>query len=710
MPYIIAQAQPITKDKEKKAEIIDKIIEANVEVSENQDEDLTTYFDELYAFFDKPINLNRTSEDELKRLGLLNDFQINNLLEHIAKNGRLITIYEIQAIEGFDLETIYNILPFIKVSDNFDSPNITFKEMMKNGGHEVFIRDSRTLEDAKGFSDIDDSTLAASPNSRYLGSRDQVYFKYRFKYGNNVSWGIVGEKDRGEEFFKGTQKSGFDFYSAHLFLQNFGKVKELALGDYQVQIGQGLTFWTGRRTLFSAYTLDVKRNAKTLKPYTSAMEFGFLRGGAANVKLGKFEVLGFFSRKNIDGSVSLNTDVTSELGVDELTFSSFVVGGYHRTSSEIEKRKTIGETIFGSQVAYKLQRLQLGVSAVQMMWTGNFQKDLQTYNQFEFTGNKNLNIGANYNYVIRNFNFFGEVARSSSGGTAIISGSLITLDPRLTMAVIYRNYSRDFHIMSNLNYGNGIGSGYRTSNERGLYIGLEAKPTHNLIFNAYFDQYKYPWLTSSITAPSSGNQYLLQGTYKPNKKFESYIRFRQKNRATNGNITLTDGSSNGITQDYVFNTVGIDPVVDAISQQYRWQLSYKVSDAVTLKSRVEYSRYLQEEQDAENGMMAYQDIIYTPMSKPYQITMRYQLFDTDGYNTGISVFENTVLYAYSLSRVYGRGSRAYLLVRYRIRRNIDFWIRIAQTYYTDRNIVGSGLDEINGRTKTDLQTQLRIKF
>ena len=105
--WLSSKAQTIKKDKQNKSKIIDDIVEANAEVSTNENEDLSTYFDELYHYFDHPINLNKTSTDELKSIGLLNDYQINNLLTHIEKNGRLITIYELQAIVGFDLKTIH---------------------------------------------------------------------------------------------------------------------------------------------------------------------------------------------------------------------------------------------------------------------------------------------------------------------------------------------------------------------------------------------------------------------------------------------------------------------------------------------------------------------------------------------------------------------------------------------------------------------------
>ncbi|MBK8472078.1 MAG: hypothetical protein IPL33_07835 [Sphingobacteriales bacterium] len=57
-----------------------------------------------------------------------------------------------------------------------------------------------------------------------------MYARYRYKYGNKISYGITAEKDPGEPFFKGANAQGFDFYSAHLYLRDIGIFKHIALG------------------------------------------------------------------------------------------------------------------------------------------------------------------------------------------------------------------------------------------------------------------------------------------------------------------------------------------------------------------------------------------------------------------------------------------------------------------------------------------------
>lgn len=46
-----------------------------------------------------------------------------------------------------------------------------------------------------------------------------------------------------ENPFKGRQKAGFDFYSVHLFARRLGIIQSLAIGDFTVNLGQGLIQW-----------------------------------------------------------------------------------------------------------------------------------------------------------------------------------------------------------------------------------------------------------------------------------------------------------------------------------------------------------------------------------------------------------------------------------------------------------------------------------
>lgn len=278
---------------EDKNVIIEKRVEYLVEDAEESNADYTTIFDDLAYYFDHPLNLNRADVDDLEQLSLLSSIQINNLLAHIEKNGKLMTLEELQTVEGFNLEVIRLILPFVKVSGDVDKAQLTFNELVKNGNSELFLRYQQVIEQKTGYLPATDSALAASPNSRYKGDPSRLYTRYRYKYGNHLSLGFTAEKDPGEEFFKGTQSNGFDFYSAHLFLRNRGKMKQLALGDYQAQFGQGLTFWSGRAFGKSADIMTIKRSATGLRPYTSVDESLFYAVEVFHLNLIKLKLLPF---------------------------------------------------------------------------------------------------------------------------------------------------------------------------------------------------------------------------------------------------------------------------------------------------------------------------------------------------------------------------------------------------------------------------------
>jgi len=123
-----------------KSFIIEQSIEMVAENSESEDADYTTMFDLLSIFYDKPINLNHKEiKSDLQQIRLLSDFQIDNLLTHIENNGKLMAIYELQSIDGFDPQTIRNLMPFVTVTTEFYSPHISINDMFKSATNEVLF-------------------------------------------------------------------------------------------------------------------------------------------------------------------------------------------------------------------------------------------------------------------------------------------------------------------------------------------------------------------------------------------------------------------------------------------------------------------------------------------------------------------------------------------------------------------------------------------
>jgi hypothetical protein len=695
-----SQIQDTVSSKTDDSEIQQRL-ENLAEETQTEDADYSTLLDGLTYYKEHPINLNKTNKEELQALQLLTDIQINNLLTHIEKDGKLITIYELQSVNGFDSQTIQRILPYVRVADNFTSAHFNMKEMFKNGETNVILRYGRELETQKGFTPIDSASLYNSPNSRYIGSPDKLYARYRFTYGTNVSWGITAEKDQGELLIKGNQKfkydwyekslngnqkSGFDFYSAHFFLHNIKFVKSLAIGDYQANFGQGLTCFSGQAFGKSPDAMSAKKSAGGIRPYTSVDENRFMRGAATTLKFKQFEATAFYSRKHIDANVS-DTLADGEIAA----VSALQTTGYHTTPSEIADKDALLQTIYGGNVAYNGKKFNVGVTALSYNLNADYKRSLSYYNQFEYSAKQNFNMGVDYNFIIRNFNFFGEEAMSKNGGKAFLNGALVSLDPRLSLTVVNRYYERNFqNIMSN-----GFRESTTASNEKGTYIGLVAKPTNTTTITAYYDRFQFDWLKYQVNAPSYGNDYVAQFNYTPSKKLDMYFRIRQRDKQT--------------------NTTNLGPAIDYLvpvqTRYYRFNIAYTILPSVKLKNRIELIDYKLDNNKTSKGYIVYQDVTYNKLGKPFSFTLRYALFQTDSYDARIYTYENDVPGSYSIPAFSGRGSRFYIMLDYNITRKIEVWVRYSQTYYDNTKVISPGsINEIQGNTKSEIKAQVKFKF
>ena len=681
--FLLANGQA---DEDEKYRILEQRIELIAEQNEEDEIDYSHLQDLLELYFDNPLDLNKASRQELEELELLSIDQINSLQSHIDKFGPLLSMYELQTIPGFNRYDFDLILPFVGVYRSEDQIVINPRTVIKNGKHEFFVMYTEVLEEQEGFSAISEEELEDNPNRRYLGSPIRLYSRYRFRFKNNISIGFTGEKDAGEEFFKGSQ-NGFDFYSGHVFWYYPGKIKKVAIGDYHAQFGQGLTLWSGLAFGKSSDLTTLKKNARGISPYASVDENLFLRGAAVTGQIGDFEWTAFASAKNIDANLG---QADTNLLEPELVFTNFQTTGFHRTPGELEDKDAIPERHYGGNLSYKKRNLKVGVTGLVSEYKGDFQRNLSTYNQFEFSDSENNVVGLNYDWTFQNFNFFGETSRSKNGGLATINGALIALDPKLSVSIFYRNVERNFHsILSNIPIESS-----RAINEKGLLFGLDYHPRREWKISGYFDRFEFPWLRFLTDAPSHGYDSFIQAQWRPSRKVKTYLRYRYRSKAANVN----DGFAS------------IDYIDQFIRKNVRWHINYKVSQSFELRNRIEWHEFLEENQEKQHGFLVYQDVIYQPLQSPWTIKMRYALFDTDAYDSRIYAFESDLIYTFSIPAYYYRGGRYYAMIRYKFSRNLEFWLRLSRFNYSNREVVGSGLNEIQGNQRSDLKMLLRLRF
>lgn len=676
----------VDKNDIQKDNLIEQRVEQISENADNADIDYSNLLEELQYFQKNPINLNTAKAEDLQALNILTEVQILSLLRHIEKTGKLVAIYELQAVENFTLEDINKIKPFVYVSNNLDAPNLSLKNMLDNGSAYLVSRISFTGEKQKGFQSVSDSLLAINPNAKYLGSKYGSFSRFRYTYGNYVSIGITADKDPGEQFLKGAQKNGYDFYSAHLFLRNYKFIKALAIGDYQAQFGQGLTFWMGLGYGKTSDPMLVKRSARGITPSNSINENLFLRGLATTIQVRKLYFTAFYSENKVDASV--NAIDTLENTVESI--ASLQLSGLHRTPREVASKNFLTQYIRGGNLSYKSRTFSIGVTAVQTIFGINLDRNLVIYNQYDFTGKSLINLGADYNWVWRNLNFYGEVSRSNNGGMAQVHGAIITLDPRFFVSILYRNYGLTYQ---NLN-GNGLGENTRNNNERGILSGMVFKPYRFISLAAYYDRFVFPYLKYQVNAPTYGNDYLVQVNYNPSKKTEMYARVRKRLKQKN----------NSLSEEVIQETI------ETFQTNYRFNIIYKVNNAIRLRSRVDVTEY-KLGSTTSKGFMIYQDVNYTPSMGKFSFNFRYGIFNADDFYSRIYAYENDVPYSFYIPAFSNKGTRTYITINYAITKNFEVWFRVAQTWYSNLPVIAEGtLNEINANHKTDFKVQARYKF
>lgn len=679
-------------------------IESHVEqVDSEVPFDYDTQFEALTNYLEKPINLNIANEQELIALNLLHPLQITSLLHYRKKNGLLLSLYELQAIPNFDLPTIHQILPFVRVNKSLDDLNETFASLLEKSKKRLYLRWGRSIEIPKGYQ----SPKAETPPA-YLGDINKYYCRYSQTYGNRISTGFTLEKDSGEHFFKGSNTQGFDFMSFHFIYKKVNKVIErIVLGDFNALYGQGLILNTGFSPGKGAVFSSLKKAGPVLNKFSSVNEQNFFRGGGLVLDLHKHWQLSLFlSARKRDGKFNeLNSlDESGETN----SYTSLQLSGLHRTKSEIANKDKVKQFSTGVHIKHKTPKGHIALNVLYNQFDQKIGKAHKPYNKFAFSGQSLLNASIDYSFNVKNLLLFGETAWSDNQAMATTNGLLINLHPKVSYSCHYRFFPKNFHSL----YGQTFSESSGVNNETGIYMGLEIRPRAQWRILGYIDQWKHPWLRFRADAPSRGRESLARITFYKRKKMEAYIQWKKERKQ----------------ESYRLDNTKVDALLYKEKESMRIHLSKKISKGLELRSRVEWSLFdIEKSHQSEaliwyqqtftpqnnvkkSGYLVYQDIIYKPSKIPISITGRYAIFDIDNYDTRIYAYENDVTYQFSIPAYYNKGTRFYLNLKYRAKNNIVVESRIAQTYWANQLKFGSGNEEIKGQTKTSVKVQLRLDF
>ena len=105
----------------------ESIINIAEELASNEEdpEAVSVFIERLHELAENPVKLNSSGEEEISRLFFLSDFQVKALADYAHSSGRILSVFELATIPGFDRETVEQMTPFItlefKTIINYDS-------------------------------------------------------------------------------------------------------------------------------------------------------------------------------------------------------------------------------------------------------------------------------------------------------------------------------------------------------------------------------------------------------------------------------------------------------------------------------------------------------------------------------------------------------------------------------------------------------------
>ena len=660
--------------------VLEEIAEQLITNDEDNAYQWENLFEELSDLKENPLNINSATKEQLERFPFLNSQLIENILYYLYKYGAMVSINELMVVEDMDLATFRLLKPFITcqpLEEKTHTP--TLKSILKYGKQELSARMDIPLYTRAGYQPFTSDYIKENPNNRYLGPSFYHNLRYKFRYTDKVYIGFTAEKDPGEPFFAGNNKKGYDYYSPYFYIRDFGKIRALALGNYRLDYGYGLVMNTDFNMGKTTALNTLLNRESGIKKHSSKDEYNYFQGIAGSIQLSEhFTADAFYSYRLMDGSV------------DNRFITSLKEDGYHRIPRDYEKKNSLTNQLIGSNIQYNGKNFELGLTAVYNFFNKVLNPTYRPYNKYYPRGSDFFNLGANYKFFLKKLTWMGEVAMDKDRRMAALNTLRYRPKANFQLIAMHRFYDVAYQSM----YARSVGEGSMVQNESGFYLGMEADELWYFKLTAYIDFFYFPWKKYQMTKNGTrGIDGVIQLDYSPNHELDMFIRYRYKNKFKDYNPTEGDK----ITVPY-------------FQQKGRYQLTYSPNDELVLKTTADVVHNAYQHKDPSKGFLIKQSIGYKFPKLPLQLDASVAWFKTDDYASRITVYEKSLLYSFSMPSFYGEGERFSFNTRYELNKHIVLQGKYACTHYRDREVISSGLEQIEGNLKSDLYFQVQFKF
>ena len=485
------------------------------------------------------------------------------------------------------------------------------------------------------------SLPAGYTDGAYPGSPLHSLQKLTCRREGKFQAGFLMEKDPGESSFT-------DFTAFHLLMTSQGLLRSLILGDYILEIGEGIALWRqceytkGRDAI-----APVRRHGRVIVPCLSGGAQNYLSGAAAVIGTAQQTAVIFWSRRLL--SAHLDGDGNVE---------SFVTDDLFRTPAERRSRDNTKEQIIGvCGTAEMSSSGRIGA----LLYQSVFDRPLR----LRTPGIAGTSFGVLSVFGecrTGKFQTRGEWMMSDGKGGGILTLLLFPVSS-IRCAASLRFYRHDWFSQ----HGAGFGEGSAGTDEEGGYLGITCTPLRSIRVNAFFDRFLFP--PASPAAP-----------------------FQKKGEEWETALDLIPSAGIRCCAE-VHRKIGADGT-GSVRTQYRLGLNAALSQAVSAGGRIDFLGLEYSGTGASaDGRLVSADLLIDPHG-PLQTDFRLCLFRTDSYDARITEYEHSFDGALSIPTFYGEGVKWYLLVKYPLTQRCTISARYSDLQRDDVLRIGTGEDRL----------------
>ena len=400
-------------------------------------------------------------------------------------------------------------------------------------------------------------------------------------------------------------------------------LQRVVAGDFTARFGQGLVLWKA----FNAGALlgepgAVLHHGSGLKPYTSTDEHNFLRGAGVTAALGAWSLTGLFSYKPLDARIVADT-----------AFTSIATDGLHRSGTERSKRHTMHETLVALALGRKFTHWRIGMTVAAYRYDKHNARPQREDNRYQKYDGWWGNLGVDAYWHSPRWRLFGEAALDAHGAPAVVAGTVWSSVYALETSLLLRHYDKAYIAT----HAGAYSTLSACANQAGATLSLRYYLNKHWTFRAHGECSYYPWSRYGHPGPSS---------------------------AWRARVELAGTFADGSSAQLLFR-----------NNSGKWQA--RLGGSLALSERWSFGARAQ---GGPGGGAAYAETTFTGLHHRLTVSGRITYYDIADWDSRVSFYEKSLPQSYGVRQFYGKGTGAYLLVKYAPVKSLEGWIRVSDDY------------------------------